>query len=1504
MNSSKKYSDRITGPPNRAGGAATGGGMNFQAAVTAIAVVYMTRGVPVRWLSGVAHDLVIAVQAETGRGGDDIKLELIAGKQVEVQVKKGLRATSALWDALLQIAAAITVDDRTFGVLAVCPLASATIRRDLATDTARIGEGRTDQLTTIGRTWLEKLQQAELDAAFVCSRLRICTVAALVDDQAGVMAAKAELGHICRDTSQIETAWLTLYADSAQLIEQRGRRDRDSVERVLRAVPIDLRAIPPSVADPWQLRLGQSASEVSVLRILDGGPVNPRSAFLSPLATALLDEEAQRRANHIRKARHFEQFRVQAEARRLASDLLQNEFAACSPLVRAPILANCARWLSLKGEPEEVRLLLHASDTLANTEECIVAAAFFASRDDWKAALNMLAPIDTPLRRAAAFQIFVNGHSPAEALAWASAAGIGFSDLESDGRNVLISCLLLVQDWDGAFAVAVKLGAEDFAATPGLQPAAALSRLAQTIAPDLRFLVANGTPLDAASFRLADDADAMAERRIASELLRGAEASAREFENPELARAYATTALWLELRDPMTAVAAHAVLEAHLDRREEAIAFLPLATEFGVLIDTKAIEDELNRRLALEPSGSTEVAVARLVMAKTFEDPAQASNYLEQHREVLWQQLNKAGVLDIEVQLLIASGQLELARERLTDFGEVLEPSRRLRLETIVASEPDPRKDAEETYARDPSTLNLVRLVSELASDGFSERFFALARELVRATRTTVDAEMLVRFLLRHDRHDEVAIVLAEFPEVVATSPDLRSAQAWLLFREGSLEGALTILAGLRSERDEANDRNLLVNILITAGRWPELLPFVEQEWSAAASRSAHELLGAAQIAQQTGSPRYQDLLKAAAERGADDPNIFLGCYMLATRSGREDELDAHLWFERACALSDENGPVQQGSLEDISNASPDWDKQVETVWDKVRLGEIPISAAAKMLRRPSLELVLAPAIANREQTDPRRRSVISAFSGARGARGNRPQGPMAFDGSALITLGLLGRLPTVLNNCPDIVLPHSTLSWLFNERQELPFHQPSRIRAAHELLRLLNTNRLERFQHKRQIDDSLADDIGRSLAAMLGDASSREDDSARAYVVRSAPVAKVGSFRQHTVDLDFYLPVLRSCQAVLDKLADKALLTIAEERQARAYLERVEERWPGEPGIEDGSVLLLDDLSVSYLRTTGLLSKLHSAGLSAFVPDREFKDAEALLALESRSAAIEAVIETVRGALDERIRSGSVHLDRTFSDDELEAHPDIAVMQCAARAAIVVSDDRFMNQHGEVQHERTTAGIWTSLDLLDALCAEGLITEEELWADRTTLRQSGYAFVPTDQRELASFLALSRSNAGILVETAELRALRENLRLVQQRAWLVLPREDPWFSKLLSTIIACVRDQWRDNISDDDARARSRWLLRCVDLRNWSSALADRDPVHLAQFGQAVAIHSLLMNRVDINSDKAAERMDDWLENEVVADLKEDEPQIFEWLMQSIRAILLDRSGETIDAS
>lgn len=223
-----------------AGGAATGGGINFQAAVTAIAYVYTLRGRPLRWLDGVQEDVPVAVAAETGGGGDDIQLILRDNKRCDVQAKRGLRCGDDLWKSLVAMGTAIADGKIDFGVLAVSPSSSKTVREELANAILRIGEGRTDNLPKIAKVFLGKLTTAGLTPTPICRGLRVVTIAAAAHDGASVQAAQAELGHVCRDVATIGAAWNVLYRDAVELIDHRGRRELSSLVQLLKANSIAL----------------------------------------------------------------------------------------------------------------------------------------------------------------------------------------------------------------------------------------------------------------------------------------------------------------------------------------------------------------------------------------------------------------------------------------------------------------------------------------------------------------------------------------------------------------------------------------------------------------------------------------------------------------------------------------------------------------------------------------------------------------------------------------------------------------------------------------------------------------------------------------------------------------------------------------------------------------------------------------------------------------------------------------------------------------------------------------------------------------------------------------------------------------------------------------------------------------------------------------------------------------------------------------------------------------
>lgn len=234
----KTYSNRQQPKMNVWGGSAAGGGLNFQACVSAIAAVHLARGTPIGWLKDVTADIPISLLAETGGPGDDIRLEFQDGSVAEIQAKRKIRIGKKFWESLLNLATAIDSCEISYGVLVVCPNSSGTIRDQLARDVIRMGQGRQDALSSTGRQLKEHLSSKALDVERVCAGLRIVTVHALETDSASVSAARAELAHLCTD---VQGAWACLYLDAYRLIERLGRKTAVTILQLLRSESIELR---------------------------------------------------------------------------------------------------------------------------------------------------------------------------------------------------------------------------------------------------------------------------------------------------------------------------------------------------------------------------------------------------------------------------------------------------------------------------------------------------------------------------------------------------------------------------------------------------------------------------------------------------------------------------------------------------------------------------------------------------------------------------------------------------------------------------------------------------------------------------------------------------------------------------------------------------------------------------------------------------------------------------------------------------------------------------------------------------------------------------------------------------------------------------------------------------------------------------------------------------------------------------------------------------------------
>jgi hypothetical protein len=411
-----------------------------------------------------------------------------------------------------------------------------------------------------------------------------------------------------------------------------------------------------------------------------------------------------------------------------------------------------------------------------------------------------------------------------------------------------------------------------------------------------------------------------------------------------------------------------------------------------------------------------------------------------------------------------------------------------------------------------------------------------------------------------------------------------------------------------------------------------------------------------------------------------------------------------------------------------------------------------------------------------------------------------------------------------------------------------------------------------------------LARNVGRDLADLLAVAEREQG-----LVVRSSPVAKLGSYLEETVDLSALAPVLTDTRTVLAFLSSQGRIDAIIADAARAYLEQVDEGWPAPTGIDPGSKLYLDDLTVTYLDHVGLLEPLTRSVAAVFVPHEVGEHAEGILNYAEFTQEVLNSIERMRATLSAALEEGCVgfsarRLTEKEQDEEdiLEHYPTIDLLSDLSQADLALADDRCLNKEpfwGDAAQRRVPVG--STLDLLLGLKKAGKLDDAAFWMARHKLRIAGFYAVPLEPEELDHHLGRAIVSDGALRETPELKAIRESLAL-PKLVDAFMPTEDHWLLTIRHTVFRALRDAWANDPDIAAAQAKADWLLSiwpepmawCPDPENETNWATARQ--------QSATQIGLLM--VFLGGDQA--RRDgyfEWLESRVLAPLRTNHPELWD---------------------
>ena len=1198
---------------------------------------------------------------------------------------------------------------------------------------------------------------------------------------------------------------------------------------------------------------------------------DPEFRQLSSFPVHLVDDEIEKETTSLSKFRHMAEFSPYNAATRLAHRLQHDYFRSGSRLVRCKALAWCSRCLATTAHLEQARNLLRLAVQLGDPlEVCIADACIRAVDGAPKESLRILAAVDSEVARTAIFSIVRKTNDDLYALNWLSSAGLSIDDLDHHGKQLVIHAQLLTSDWDGAYSNARKCTEDVYEDSPLLAWSAGLAFLLQAVPTDLRSVVLKGIPFNAAEFPLADEPDMVRSRMEAKDRFLQFAKSALDVGCRETANLSYDYALWLNLREPTQREEARKTLVRSLDDPTQRLRRLPLAVEFDVKIDTSGISEDIDRAHALSGGPSAVTALARLYLALEKKNPADVVEYIARYRDEMSEYVSPKVLMSLEIQALARSGEVVRARSMLAQQN-VLDEDSYQEVNSLICEQDDELVNVRRSqFQTTGSTSDLIDLVNLLRSRRDTSGLSEYGYQLFKLTKSTEHLELCADAMAACNSWSRLTDILAENEGIVRQSEILQMLKRWCLYKLGRF------LEYEEYERKELSpgiqyaerQRLLTVSFLISCGKWDSLVGLVEQEWTCRTERTADELLRASKLGQAIQSPRTRELLLAAVAASPDDPSVLISAYSVAAAAGIESEVNASSWLHRAATLSGDDGPVKRISIEEIMAPDPAWEQRQDQAREHFSSGSAPITMIAEIAGRSLLEIVLLAGVINVDETDVRRRSIIPAFSGVSTAKPPNAYLNMVLDPTAILTLGHLGILEEVLRSFHKIIIPHGTLLWLFHELQRVMFHQPSRMQDAHKLRGLIATEHISILPLADPFpDDPLVGEIGESLASLILEAKSREysgnrgEQELRHYTVTSYPVYRIGSSMRDVVDLSKYHDRIVSCQSVVNALYALGRLTPTERDQANDYLRISNRLWPHEGGqksveavsgeiseikegrreaegsvngitLDEGSVLYLASDAVAILQHLELLSKLKSSGFSVVITKRQSQDVNALIQYESHSRKTEGIVRAIRTTLSSAIFSGQVSVAASSStsvdidDGRWAARVQAEALDLAQDADIYVCDDRHFNRHSIVSASDHKTSICSTLDVLDEMKRRNSINRSSWLECRTRLRRLGYLHVPIDSEELDEHLIASKVSGGRLIEAIGLRAIRENIQKVQMGTILNLPEEGQWLQNLLKTVLDVLAKQWTRKVGKKERSARSRWLVKLLDVRRWAHLL------------------------------------------------------------------------------
>ncbi len=824
----------------------------------------------------------------------------------------------------------------------------------------------------------------------------------------------------------------------------------------------------------------------------------------------------------------------------------------------------------------------------------------------------------------------------------------------------------------------------------------------------------------------------------------------------------------------------------------------------------------------------------------------------------------------------------------------------------------DVRGRSEKRFRQTGSTVDLKNLIAHFKS---TDNWTALKHyywKLFEAEPTLEHARELVEVLCNSSpaEYREILEFAEQNPSIFEHDNDLLKAKVAALFNTGRFKDAKQFHLDHFGYSLEQFALLTELKIDIAFGNWDSIGASLERIWQHKESFEANELIWTSQIAANFDQMRNRavEFAELATRKSPSDPQILLSAYSLCFQTNQEEKANPD-WLSNAMQLSsNETGPVYSADLaqivEEIVPKRRRWLQNLENNWFG---GKIPLSFAAAGFNISPVHLLLHIPNQNESESDGRRKQTIPIVAGRLNTIELRNDWTVGLDITTILVLYHLELLESVFDVFNHIKLPPQTNAFLFSERSQVEFHQPSRIKDAKQVFQLARDGRIVVDVKPRNESVEIAAQFGCELAELVQLAK-----STKGRVVVSFPVYTANSMGQQLADTteidDFIVSLLDFCRI----LHEQGKLEFIDYQHIRSYLINQGEI---ESGTATSEILdkpiYLEELTLGYLLDLRVLERI-SKEVVIHINSEALARIQAYIHEGNTGEFLVEAIDNIRHLISQAENSGKASF-LPFYFDGIEQHLPLdnlliqgtkSLLRSSEEYDALFVDDRYLNHDRCIDSANdNTHPIICILDLLQYLYEQGRLTIEKLYATRHKLRNGGFDFVPPDSDELLYWLKLDTFDNRRTIETLELRAIRQSL--ISANLLGPIDQNEAFARSRYNALVVAksISNIWQNfELAEEKAQQISNWIWFTYLPTISAGASQDLARETLGNFQSNILSHrigSLMVMTLGLSTERQVQ-FSDWLEKEVLAKLRIANENLIDEALESAKNIISDiNSGE-----